>query len=373
MKTFLVSLFVLSSMINVAGNHVTDNPLQSFFIGTYTDGESRGVYEANLNTSNGKLSFPVLAAQSNNPSFLALSADKRFLLAVNEINENGTIESFAVSQKGEQGQMKRISQVSSGGAHPCYASSNANGFVLCANYSGGSVALLRIDNSGILKMCDLKVHQGRGAVKGRQENPHVHSALFENGTERVFVADLGTDKVNVYHLDMQNEKLIEASVPEIKLPSGSGPRHMVFNTSKKLLYIACELSNIVSVVDLNQEGTYPIIANLSTLPKDYSKVSYVADIHMSKDGRFLYVSNRGLNTIAIFSIDRRNGKLKLISQESTRGVNPRNFTLSPDENYLLVANQASQNIVAFKRDAKTGKLTFTDEVKAYKPVCILFR
>jgi 6-phosphogluconolactonase len=357
-------------MIKVEGIQVVSDPIQSFFIGTYTDEESKGIYEANLNISNGRLSVPVLVIPSSNPTFLAFSADKKFLLAANENNEKGSIESFVLSQKGEP--LKRIYQVSSGGAHPCHVSANADRFVLGSNYTGGSIALFRIDNNGIFKMCDLKEQKGSGPVKGRQEKAHVHSALFEPETDRIFVADLGTDKINIYRLDKVNQKLEEAPVSEIKLPSGSGPRHMIFNHSKKLLYIACELSNTVSVVDLNQNGTYSVITTLSTLPEDYSKESYVADIHLSKDGRFLYVSNRGPDTIAIFTIDQKNGELELIAQESTRGVNPRNFTFSPDENYLLVANQTSQNIVAFKRDSKTGKLTFADEVKALKPVCILF-
>jgi 6-phosphogluconolactonase len=187
------------------------------------------------------------------------------------------------------------------------------------------------------------------------------------------VADLGTDKIYIYHLDKGSHKLKKAApVSEIKLRSGRGPRHMVFNDSKKLLYLACELSNTVSVADLSKADNHPVIATLSTLPNDYNEVSYVADIHMSKDGRFLYVSNRGLNTIAIFSVDPKDGKLELISQESTRGIYPRNFAFSPDEDFLLVANQKSQNIVAFKRNSDTGELTFTDEVKAFAPVCVLF-
>lgn len=371
MERPFVLMAILASTINAEGNQIKNDPIQPFFIGTYTGGESKGIYRADLNTSTGKLSVPELVITSDNPTFLAFSADKKFLLAANENNEKGTVESFIVSTKGEL--LKIISRVPSGGAHPCYVSANAEGYVLAANYSGGSTALFSMDNNGVLTSRDLKQEDGSGPVKGRQQKAHAHSSVFEPETDRIFVADLGTDKISIYQLDKDNHKLKRAvPVSEIKLPSGSGPRHMVFNDSKRLLYIACELSNTVSVADLSKAGDHPVIATLSTLPDNYNEESYVADIHMSKDGRFLYVSNRGLNTIAIFTVDSGNGELKLISQESTRGIYPRNFAFSPDEDYLIVANQKSQNIVAFKRNSETGELTFTDEVKAFTPVCVLF-
>ncbi len=375
MRKLIILLCIWASAVIVDGRPVISDPEQSFFIGTYTDGEGRGIYEAHLNISTGKISIPDLVISSDNPSFLCLTNDNKFLLAVNEIvdnngNKNGYVESFAVYQKGEH--LKRLCKVPSGGAVPCYVSSNADKFVLVANYTGGNVALLSMDENGMLKLTDVRQHDGSGPVKGRQEKAHVHSALFEPGTDRIFVADLGTDKINVYRLDKKSQKLIPASVSEIKLSPGSGPRHVVINPLKKLLYVACELSNSVSVIDLNDEDKLKEIETVSALPDDFKKENYSADIHMTKDGRFLYVSNRGLNSMAVFEINQKDGKLKLISQEPTRGVNPRNFTLSPDENYLLVANQNSQNIVAFRRDKKTGKLTFSDEVKAFTPVCLLF-
>jgi len=369
MKRLIVVLALLASIIKVDAKQVMSDPVEPFYIGTYTNGEGKGIYRAGLNTLTGKLSNPEFVVSSVNPSFIALTQDKKFLLATNE-TDDGSVESFAVSQNGEH--LKSVCKIPSGGASPCYVSVNAAQFVLAANYTGGNVALFGMDDEGMLKLNDVQQHSGSGPVKGRQDKAHVHSALFEPGTDKVFVADLGTDRINIYHLDKKNKKLDPASVSEIKINPGSGPRHMAFNLAKKVLYIASELSNTVSVVDLKHEGSYPVVETLSTLPKDFDKVSYAADLHITRDGRFLYVSNRGLNSIAIFSIDQKNGKLKLIAQEPTRGVNPRNFALSPDENYLLVANQSSQNIVAFRRDLKTGKLTFSDEIKAFTPVCLLF-
>ena len=348
---------------------------ETFYIGSYTGGGSEGIYRSALDINTGKLSSPVLVVKSNNPSFITFSQDGKYLLAVNETidesgNKMGFIESFSVPADNHQ--LTRVSKVTSGGAHPCYVSVNKDGFVLAANYTGGSVSLIKMEEDGSLQSGDVKQHYGSGLDKKRQEAPHVHSALFEPGTNRIFVADLGTDAISVYHLDKSKSKLVKAPVPEIKLAPGSGPRHLAFHPKRKILYIANELSNSVSVVALNKNGSYNLIETVSALPEDYKKPNTCADIHISKDGRFLYVSNRGLNSIAIFAVSPKDGKLALIDQEITRGENPRNFTLSPDENYLLVANQTTDNILAFKRDKNSGKLTYTDQIKAFKPVCLLF-
>ncbi len=351
--------------------------IEYFLIGTYTDTGSEGIYRAGLDIKSGKLTNPILAAKSNNPSFLALTKDGRYMLAVNETidskgNKMGYIESFSASKDKEK--YLSINKVSSGGAHPCYVSVNDNGFVIAANYTGGSAALFRLEEGGkISQPLDIQQHHGGGPNKERQEGPHVHSAYFEPGSDRIFVADLGTDVVAVYHLDQNKSRLLPASSPEIKLKPGSGPRHMAFNPKLKVLYIANELASTVSVILLNKDSGYSEIETVSSVPGDFKKPNYPADIHITRDGRYLYVSNRGLNSIAIFVVNKENGKIELIAQESVRGETPRNFTLSPDENYLLVANQKTQNIVSFRRDKNTGLLTLTDQVHAFTPVCLVFQ
>jgi 6-phosphogluconolactonase len=356
---------------------VDKGPVQIFFVGTYTEGGSEGIYKCKLDTCTGKLSGLDLAVKSDNPSFLALSKDGNYLLAVNETidpkgNKMGYVESFSVSPDKEQ--LTPMNKVSSGGAHPCYVSINAEGYVLAANYTSGSAALFKLGENGMLSTAlDIKQHHGGGPDKVRQGGPHVHSTFFEPGTDRIFVADLGTDAISVYHLDKNKPQLIAAASPEIKLKPGSGPRHLTFHPKKKILYIVSELSNTVSVISLNRNGSYTTIETVSTIPVDYKKTNACADIHISNDGRFLYVSNRGFNSIAIFAVNQESGKLTLIAQEPTKGENPRNFTFSPDENYLLVANQNTQNIVSFKRDKKTGKLAYTNQIQAHVPVCLLFQ
>ena len=350
---------------------------QYFFVGTYTDAGSEGIYSFSLDPATGKLADHGLAAKTNNPSFLALTSNGKFLLAVHETKDengsnNGFIESFAV--KKDDNHITSIGKVKSGGAHPCYVSVNQDGYVLAANYTGGNAALFRINQSGKLsEALDVQQHYGSGPNKARQAEPHVHSAFFEPGTNRVFTPDLGIDQVSVYQIDNTVSKLVKAPTPAIIMTPGSGPRHLTFHPTLKVVYVVNELACAVSVVFLNADGSFTTVETVSALPKGYDQPNTCADIHISKDGRFLYASNRGLNTIAIFSVDAKSGKIVQIGQESTKGETPRNFTLSPDEDFLLVANQNSQNIVAFRRDAKTGKLIYTDQIKALKPVCLLFR
>jgi len=349
-----------------------------FFVGTYTDSGSEGIYNFSLDPVTGKLTNHGVVAKSDNPSFLALTPNGKFLLAVLETKDEkgsgmGYVESFAVG-KDFLMKLTPLSKVSSGGAHPCYVSVNQSETVLAANYNGGNVALFRLDVSGKLsEPLDVQQHFGKGPNADRQSGPHAHSAFFEPGSNRIFVPDLGIDKVAVYQIGNNGSKLIKAPFPSINLAPGSGPRHLAFHQAIKVVYIANELASTVAVVALNKDGSFTTVETVSTLPKGFDQMNTSADIHISKDGRFLYVSNRGCNSIAIFSVDPKNGKLVQIAQESTRGETPRNFTLSPDENYLLVGNQTTENIVAYRRNQQTGLLKFTDQIKAFRPVCLLFR
>ena len=377
MKTILFLFIGLSLIYNdLYASSGNVKGLRYFYVGTYTNGGSEGIYTFSLNPDNGKLTNLGLAGKSVNPSFLAMTSDKRFLLAVNETKDEhnhnmGYIESFSINK--ENHLLKPVNKVLSGGADPCYISVNQEGYVLAANYSGGNVALFHLDESGKLSdLVDLQQHYGHGRDLARQAEPHVHSAFFEPFSNRIFVADLGTDQIAVYTLDGKKSKLVPEAVPAIIIPPASGPRHLVFHPSLKLVYVVNELSNDISVVSLNKDGSFKLLQTVSALPADYKKTSNCADIHISADGRFLYASNRGFNSIAIFSVDSHSGKITLVGQEATRGDAPRNFTLSPNDDFLLVANQNSQDIVSFRRDAVSGKLQFMDQIKAFKPVCLLF-
>jgi len=374
-KHLFICLFLVVSYTTLAQNIPNKNVLH-FYVGTYTDSGSEGIYRFGLDAQSGKLHSNGLAVLSENPSYLAMSKDGRNLLAVRETKDEsnqsqGYIELFKID---DTGNLTSVNKVASGGAHPCYVSVNEDGLVLASNYTGGNVALMRIEPTGELsEVLSSDQHTGHGPVADRQEKPHVHSAIFESKGKRIFVADLGIDQVKVYTIDKATTILKHNKYPEIKLPPGSGPRHMAIHPNGKLLFVANEIGCTVTVVQLLDNGAFKIIETVSTLPADFAKPNTCADIHLSPEGNFLYVSNRGMNSIAIFSVNEKEQKLKLLGYEDTKGEMPRNFTLTPQGDFLLVANQNTDNIVAFRRNAKTGLLTFTDQINAFKPVCLLFK
>ncbi|MEQ6124687.1 lactonase family protein [Pseudotenacibaculum sp. MALMAid0570] len=340
----------------------------SFYIGTYTNGGSEGIYKYDINDE-GKFILGKLVAKTQNPSFLTLSTDKQFLVAVNEIDEKGEgkIESYKISKDS----LTFVNKVNSGGAHPCHVVVHGNN-VFVANYTGGNMSFSSL-NKGKLSNLDLVQHQGKGTTS-RQEAPHVHSVIVNKQNDEIIAIDLGTNELWFSALNVSTQKLESTSQGKLIMEEGAGPRHAAFHPIKNnWLYVFNELNSTISLINRNQEGVYEVINSVSTLPKDFKGDSYGADIHISSDGKFLYASNRGHNSISIFTIDQDNGSIQLITTESVKGNWPRNFTLSPDEKYVLVANQYSNNIVSFLRNAETGLLTYIDQIKIEAPVCILFK
>lgn len=347
-----------------------ENTAYSFYLGTYTDAESKGIYKYFLHT-NGTLQKGGLAAKSENPSFLAYSNDKKYLLAVNEISneENvGTIESFLTGKDS----LSFISRSQTGGAHPCFICINKSGYILTANYTGGNVGLLQINLNGVLSnLLDLQQHNGNGTTE-RQKGPHAHYACFEPGSNRVVSVDLGTNELWFSMLDTAVNKLVPSAPFKLAMKEGAGPRHLAFHPNGKWLYVLNELNSTISIVQKNEANEFEIITSFSTLPNGFTGPNTGAEIIISSDGHFLYASNRGHNSIAIFEINKNDGTLVLVEHEPTHGDSPRNFALTPDEKFLLVANQKSNNIVSFTRDVKNGMLKFADKIEARSPVCILF-
>lgn len=345
-----------------------DTELQSydFFVGTYTNNTSEGIYKYKLN-SDGSLDSLSLAAKSKNPSYLAFSANKKQLLAVNEIDTNGqgTVELFSVISKN----LKLIGKNTTGGAHPCYISVNKKGYVLIANYTGGNLGLLKLENSGkFIKLHDIQVHSNEDSTK----KSHAHASLFEPNTDNIISVNLGTNELIFSQIDTVEKKLKLMNQPKLKMENGAGPRHLTFHPNGRWLYVVNELNSTITQIVKNKDDTYEKHNSTSTLPSDYSKESFCADIHISKDGKFLYASNRGHNSITIFEVNEKNGSIKSLAHTSTKGEWPRNFSLSPNNEYLLVANQHTNNIVSFKRNKNTGLLKYVAEIKAPTPVCLLF-
>jgi 6-phosphogluconolactonase len=356
-KQFL--FFVLSILLfgQVEAQVRTD---YTFYIGTYTSGESKGIYKYILQ-GNGLMEYAGLAARSENPSYLTFNKEKEFLLAVNE-NKAGRIESFAVTND----TLLLVSKSPSGGSSPCYVTTNGTGYILTANYGSGTVGLLKMNSGQLSKLQFVEDHHSEEGLTA-----HAHSVQFIPNSNTVISVDLGTNELWFSKLDTTKQKLIPLNQPRLKLSGNPAPRHFVQHPNGKWIYVINELGNSVTLVKHTPEGAFIQGETFSTLPADFKGKSYCADIHLSADNRFIYASNRGFNSIAIFKVNT-DGSIKLIDNEPVRGDFPRNFALSPDENYLLVANQKSNNIVAFKRDKTSGLLQFVDEIDAPVPVYILF-
>lgn len=360
-------ILVLTTSCNPTQKKQNRTNFYSFYLGTYTDTNSKGIYKIQMDES-GKFGELQLQAETENPSYLSFANSGKYLIAVNEINTYsgvGSVESYKIGKK-----LELISRKSSGGAHPCFVTVNNKGIVLTANYTGGNTGLLRIDSLGNLsELFDVNQHQGSGVIKGRQDKAHAHSIWFQPHSNKVIGVDLGTNELWISKIE--ENKFVAAENNRLKLSDGAGPRHLVFHPNGKYMYVINELNNTISTISL-LDNKFKLESNITTLPDNFKGNSATADIHISSDGKFLYGSNRGHNSIVIYAVSD-NGSLQLLAHESTRGDHPRNFSLSPDEKFLVVANQNTNNLLCFKRDFKTGLLTFVDEVAAPKPVCILFR
>ena len=349
------------------------------YVGTYTAGKSEGIYLYRLNLSSGELKHVATTRGVVNPSFLALAPSRRYLYAVNEIQEfagrkSGAVSSFAVDQK--TGELRLLNQKPSLGADPCYVDVDAGGrFVLIANYTGGNVTVFPVERDGSLgEARDMKQYQGSSINRERQEGPHAHCIVLDTTNRFAYSCDLGTDKIMIFRFDTGSGKLLPGEPPWVQVKPGAGPRHMAFHPIGKYVFVLNEMHSTVTAFTRDPaKGSLQEVQTLTTLPKDFTGTNSSADIHVSADGRFLYCSNRGHDSIAIFTIDPRNGALNPVGHESTRGKTPRNFAIDPTGEFLLVANQKSDNIVIFRLDQKTGLLRSTgQEAQVPSPVCLKF-
>lgn len=351
------------------------------YVGTYTEaGRTDGIYLLRFDTRSGKLRQVGSVNAGPNPSFLAIHPNGRALYAVNEIDKydgkaSGAVSAFAIANN--TGALTRRGEYPSEGTDPCYVSVDRSGRVaLVANYSGGSVALLPIEADGSLApAARVDKHAGRGPNAERQEAPHAHCILADPSNRFALSADLGADRVFVYRLDAGARSLRRVESGDAVMRPGSGPRHIAFHPRLPLVFVANELDSTVATLRFDAErGALSPRDSHSTLPTGWTGTNYPADIHIAPSGRALYVSNRGHNSLAVFSVAESTGALALEQVVSTDGDWPRNFTLDPTGRWLLVANQKSGSIVVFARDQKSGRLTPTRErLDLPSPVCLRFR
>jgi len=343
----------------------------TLYVGTYTSGKSEGIYIYRLDQLTGELKHAG-SVKSENPSFLTLDPAKRFLYAVNELPD-GAVSAFRID--GKSGELTFINQQASQGADPCHLTVESGGkSVLVANYTSGSLAVLPIQRGGSLgEVSDVKQHEGSGP-REQQKGPHAHCIKLDPANRHAFAADLGIDKLMIYRFNASARKLEPAKQPSAFVHSGAGPRHFTLHPNGKYLYVINELDSSLTTFKYNAaEGTLTPFESVSTLPRDFNGLSFCADIHVSKSGRFLYGSNRGHNSIVVFAIDPRSGRLNLVEHVATAGKWPRNFTIDPSGRFLLVANQHTDNVVTFRIDQQTGRLTPTGQVTEIPtPVCLQF-
>lgn len=331
--------------------------LYHIYAGSYTDKDNAdGIYQIELDTEKERLRMIRAYQESDNPSFLAVTQD--YLYAVSERDEDGMVSAYKRNRT--DGTLTFLNSVPTRGSAMCHLNVWPGGrFFSAANYMSGSVFTGNIRADGSLgEVCAFCQHSGVGYYHAtRQEGPHVHSTLLSEDGKRLYVADLGLDRVFCYEVG-ENASLTPAGEKaQIRLPGGEGPRHLIFRNQGKFLYLTAELGNKVFVYETGDGGlTWREIQSIRTLPEDYTEENTAADLHFSGDGKFLYASNRGMDSLVLYEADEASGRLRTRGYCEAYGRCPRNFCITPDDRYLLIANQASGNLVLCRRDIQTGEL-----------------
>jgi 6-phosphogluconolactonase len=361
------------------------------YVGTYSEpilfgtgqvvrGQGKGIYRFRLDADAGALTLDGIAEGVRNASYLAFDPNRRFLYCVNELKEfegeaSGAVSAFAIDP--DTGDLAFLNMKASHGTDPCHLTVDATGrFLLVANFASGSVCVLPIDTDGSLQDASQVIqHQGSSVDSKRQTGPHAHAVILDNANRHLFVPDLGIDKVMIYAFDAATGHLAPNSAqPFMPTKPGAGPRQIVMHPGGAFAYLINELDSTMTACRYAADtGSLIEIQTLSTLPEGFKGENTCAEVQIAPSGRFLYGSNRGHNSIAIFAIDSHAGTLTPIGHESTLGEIPRNFEVSPTEEFLAAANQASNNVVMFRVDRENGTLTATGNVvEAGTPICVRF-
>ncbi len=353
------------------------------YFGTYTGAKSKsqGIYVSRLDLASGALTAPELAAETTSPSFLALHPARDFLYAVNEVGTfegkaGGAVTAFAIARA--TGTLSVLNQQSSAGAGPAHLVVDKSGKnVLVANYGGGSVAVLPIQADGTLKPASAFIqHTGSGVNLQRQKQPHAHSINVDPANRFAYVADLGLDKVLIYRFDADKGSLVANDPPFASVEGGAGPRHFAFHPKGRFAYVINEMHCTVTAFAVDpRRGALKELQTISTLPAGQSVAAgySTAEVQVHPSGRFLYGSNRGHDSIAVFGIDQMSGRLTHLQNEPTQGSTPRGFGIDPTGTYLLAGNQRSDSVIVLRIDRQTGRLTPTGhKIDIGSPVSVKF-
>lgn len=366
--------FLLCILFSSCKQELPPPPSQEFlYVGTFNVRNSEGIYVYSFDRSQRQFQLVQQMNGPISPSFLALHPNGKFLYSANRGSiSQDSLEGSAVAYQIDEasGRLQLINQTSSYGRSPCHVSVDHTGkWLYLSHYAGGSLSVFPVrEDGGIGALTDSISYQGNGPNTSRQEAAHLHSIQSIPDTNLILAADLGTDKLYLYQYGKTG--LTTATPSHLATEPGAGPRHFVLAPKQKLVYVAEELSNTVSVFQL--DGT--MLQRLPTLPQEFTDKNTVADIHLSPDGRFLYVSNRGHNSLAIYSIDGPSGLLTFVGHVSSGGEVPRNFMIDPQGEFVLVANQDSDHIILFDRDQETGLLTASDiQIEVPSPVSLQWK
>jgi 6-phosphogluconolactonase len=388
----VTALTAVSGIILAMGAESPDGGLVPVFFGTYTGGKSKGIYRAQFNPSTGALSEVACVAETPSPSFLAWHPDGRWLYAVNETGDfggekTGTVTAFAVDRP--SGKLTVLNQQATGGLWPCHLTVDSSGkHVLVANYGGGNVTVFPVTDQGRLRKASCLIqHRGSGPNPKRQEKPHAHGIYLDRANQFALVPDLGLDKVLIYRFDRVRGLLRGSEVAQPgaddqvalehsfgRLKPGAGPRHLAFHPAERWAYVINELDSTITVFAYDaSRGLLRETQTVSTLPSDFTGQSTTAEVAVHPSGQFVYGSNRGHDSIVVYSVDASTGQLRWVEHEPTQGKTPRNFAIDPGGRWLLAANQDSDSVVVFRIDEATGALRSAGvKIEVGKPVCVLF-
>lgn len=346
------------------------------YAGTFFGTGSEGIYVFELSRETGKLTLVQVMPTLESPTFLEIHPTGKFLYSVNrgpveEMQNSGSVSAYSI---GHTGRLTLLNQRPSYGSGPCHISIDHTGkWAFISNYHEGNFVVMSLFDDGLVgSSAGARKHLGGSVNAERQEKPHVHSAVVSPDNNFILVSDLGTDKIHSYKLNHANGNIEDASTPFLQVTPGCGPRHLAFHPNGRAVYSAEELTSTVAVMDYDKAtGTLTMRADsIVSLPEGFQGDNLAADIHVHPNGKFLYMSNRGHNSLAIFSIDAA-GMIKLVGHQNTKGKTPRNFLIDPKGEFLWVAHQDSDNIVTFRINAGTGKLQFVANTPGVPaPVCL---
>jgi 6-phosphogluconolactonase len=386
MKSLKPSLLIWSiftcgymSSPGLSGGATAAEDAMLVYIGTYTGPQSKGIYVSRFDARTGSLSSPELAAETKNPTFLALHPNRRFLYAVAELSSfggqpGGAVSAFSIDAK--TGRLTLLNQQSSCGAGPCHLTLDSKGkCILAANYGSGSIAALPVESDGKLAEASAFIqHEGSSINPQRQTGPHAHFIMADPANRFALTCDLGLDKVLVYRLDPGKASLAPNDPPSVSIKAGSGPRHLAFHPNGRFVYLINEMGSTLTAMGYDSKrGALEELQTVSTLPENFHGASTGAEVQVHPSGRFVYASNRGHDSIAVFAMDAKSGKLTPVEHQATGGRTPRHFAFDPSGQWLLAENQGSDNIVVFGVDSKSGRLMPNGQtIEVSAPVCVQF-